>query len=121
MSEQIVYMCSKSAELDQIQSDIRDLKKSNQQIREKLFNGLSTDVPIIRKTVEKLVRIVSKMEGEKEVDSESNKRPKIPRIVGTIIIVVTFVVTLTGAAWFLLAIGAVDAEGIGKMIGAAIP
>lgn len=102
-----------------MQQDLSALTISNGEIREKVFDGISTEVPLLRKAVDKMVVQVSKLVSKE--DPDSNKRPKIPRIVGTIIIVVTFVITLTGAAWFLMAIGAIDAEGIGKIIKAAIP
>ena len=115
MPDEVVCMCSKGDTLDAIQRDIRDLKKSNQEIREKLFNGLSTEVPLLRKAIEKL-----KDNAVPEIHSDSNRRPKIPRIVGTIIIVCAFGLIMILGLIFMLVTNIITLEDVGKMLGAIL-
>jgi len=121
MSDKIICVCSQGDSIKQMQKDVAELKISNGEIREKLFNGISTDMPLIRKAITKMTTAVTRLEAKAETPPGSNKRPKIPRIVGTITIVLTFVVACTLAAWFLIGVGAIKPEDIGKIIGVAIP
>lgn len=48
---EVTYLCSKQAELNGMQKDLKDLKVSNQEIREKIFNGLSDNTEKTSKEV----------------------------------------------------------------------
>jgi hypothetical protein len=104
--------------LDRIEKDISDLKKSNQDIREKIFNGISTDIPEIKKNIASMVRRLGKLEGQP--DPNSNKRPAMPRILGSIGIAAGIGVGIALVALLMIVTGIVDLEDIGKMIGAIL-
>jgi hypothetical protein len=120
MSDKVICVCSKGDTLDQMRDDISALKLSNREIREKLFDGLSTDVPLIKKALEKLVVSVTKLEAKMGPHPDTNTRPKMPRIVGTIIIAGSIGLVIILGAIFMIITNIVTLEDIGKMIGAIL-
>ena len=126
MSDNILCRCSEAStlkvmqhELIEIRKDIDTLTISNSEVREKMFNGLSTDVPLIKKSIDKIFTRLGVIE-KNCVSTESNSRPKLPRIIGTLIIVSSFVILQTIMIIVLKVTNIIDLEELGIMIGAIL-
>lgn len=121
-------VCDKTREIDLMQKDIRGIERTlngPQGLVAKINNGISTEVPLLRKAYEKLSTELGKIKiaiaTNTMADPSSNKRPRIPRIVGTIVIASVAMLFFCGLIIALFALGFLDAEGLGTVIEAVKP
>ncbi len=124
-----VCTCNKEREIDSIQRDIRGIEKTlngPQGLVAKINNGISTEVPLLRKAYEKLNTKLGEIKLTLATNTlahpSSNNRPKIPRLVGTVLIASSCglgagAVIILGF-WIMLKTGLIDMEAIGQMVGA---
>lgn len=111
--------CTQVPVLSSMQKDIRELRVSNTQIREKLFDGVSSaaeEIPRLSKKVERI---------EVKIDSIANSQGQgvgwkkhAWRLVGTILIALFAGIGI--AAVFLLVVKAAPSDQVAEFIGLII-
>ena len=117
MSDVVRCECSKGDVLDLIQKDIRKLNTSYTALNAQMNNGVSTEVPLLRKAVDKMKTELTKL---KIVAAPGNQASGWKK--GTIRVVVTLglgvIVTIGLGITILVGIrlGIIDLEDIGRMI-----
>jgi len=117
--QQIVCSCSKGSEIDLIQKDIRELNKNYTSINAQINNGISTEVPLLRKAFDKLAKEFRdhQLAHERATGESSSKgRKNLFRLVGTVLAVITVILTLWGLTLLTIKTGIISPEELGQML-----
>jgi t-SNARE complex subunit (syntaxin) len=111
-------MCSKAGEIEHIQKDIRTVSTRLGKIETRIYNGISSEVPKLRKAVEQLSHAFYEhvRAHERAMGEASGKRKNLWRILGTVAIAAVVMLFLCGLIIALFALGLLDADGFAVIL-----